>query len=148
LAFTNWKLTAPKISIEKSLQDYQVSAALDFSGGINIEYSESTQKRIGKSLKLYMESNSIGIIPKIEVQMSEFLKFFAQLSAGIESQGKEGLNIRPAFTYGYRLIITEELKLELSSSIGASNYLQVSFISGKFRVGIPLITGDVDLVRF
>lgn len=148
ITISNWKFGAPRFSVEKSLQDYQVSAAFDLSGGVNIEYSDSTSKRIGKSLKLYMENGSLGLIPKVEIQMTDFLRFFAQISAGIESHGKEGINIRPSLTYGYKLKITEELKLELSSSIGVSNYLQVSFISNKFRVGIPLITAEVDLAKF
>lgn len=83
ITISNWKFGAPRFSVEKSLQDYQVSAAFDLSGGVNIEYSDSTSKRIGKSLKLYMENGSLGLIPKVEVQMTEFLRFFAQISAGV-----------------------------------------------------------------
>lgn len=39
LSFTNWSLNAPKLSIEKSLQDYQISGSVDVTGGISIDYS-------------------------------------------------------------------------------------------------------------
>lgn len=106
IALNNWKFTAPKLSLEKSLSDYQISTTLDFAGGISLDYSESSQKRIGKSLKLYMENGSMGLIPRIEMQVSDVFRLFGQISVGVEAQGKEGVNLRPSLTYGYRLAIS------------------------------------------
>lgn len=44
--------------------------------------------------------------------------------------------------------MSEDLKIELASCIGSPNYLQLSFMSSKFRVGIPLLAAEVDLVQF
>jgi hypothetical protein len=148
LSVTNWNLNAPKISVEKSLQDYQISTTIEGNGSISLDYSDSNQKRVGKSIKLFMEKGSMGIIPRLELQVSESFRLFGQISAAIESQGSEGINLRPSLTYGYRLVVSEDLKVELASCIGSPNYLQLSFLSSKFRVGIPLITAEVDLVQF
>ena len=88
LSFTNWAINPPKLSVEKSLQDYQISGTIDATGGISIDYSDSSQKRVGKSLKLFMEQGSIGMIPRVEVQISDTFRLFAQISAAVESQGK------------------------------------------------------------
>lgn len=82
------------------------------------------------------------------MQISENFRLFGQVSAAIEAQSKEGINLRPSFTYGYRLMVSEDLKIELASCIGAPNYLQLSFMSSKFRVGIPLLAAEVDFAKF
>ena len=46
------------------------------------------------------------------------------------------------------MAVSEDLKIELASCIGNPNYLQISFMSSKFRVGIPLLAAEVDFARF
>lgn len=70
ISISNWKLSTPKVSVEKSFQDYQISGGIDFNGDISIDYSDSSQKKFGKSLKIFMEKGSLGLIPRMEVQMT------------------------------------------------------------------------------
>lgn len=40
--------------------------------------------------------------------------------------------------YGYRIKLMEEMKLELSSSIGTHSNFQVSIMTPKYKVAIPI----------
>ena len=88
ISVTNWKFNAPRIGIEKAFQDYQISASAAMNGFISIDYTESTSKKIGKSMKFMVERGSIGLIPKVELQVTDTFRIFVQISANIEDMGK------------------------------------------------------------
>lgn len=148
ISIVNWKFGLPKYGVQKSFNNYQISTVTDLNS-INFDYSESSSKKIGKSLKLFMDRGSIGLIPKVEFQVNPNLRLFIQLSTAFDFNHKENdISIRPSLTYGYKLIVSEDLKIELASCLGAPNYFQLSFISTKYRVSIPMITAETELIKF
>ena len=99
-------------------------------------------------MKFMVERGSIGVIPKVEVQVTDTIRMFVQFAANIEDMGKQGIKLQPSFVYGYRMTLNDDLKLEFSSCIGTPNYLQLSIINSKFRIGIPFIAADVSFTHF
>jgi hypothetical protein len=53
-----------------------------------MDYTESMSKRVGKSMKFMVERGSIGVIPKVEVQVTDTIRMFVQFAANIEDMGK------------------------------------------------------------
>lgn len=100
------ELGRPKFGIEKSFSHYQFSAVTDLYS-TNFDFTESNNRKIGKSLKLYMEKGSLGIVPKVEWQLNRNLRLFFQLSLALDVAPQDhNINVRPSLTYGYRLILT------------------------------------------
>lgn len=146
ICINNGKLGNPKIAVDKSFKDLQFSAITDISS-TNFEFSESNHKKWSRSMKVYIEGANLGVMPKVEWQMAERLRMFVQLTMGINfSTQEQNISIHPSLTYGYKLLLTEDLKLELASSIGYPNYFQVSLFSSKFRVSIPFATSDAGTI--
>lgn len=58
------------------------------NGFISMDYTESMSKRVGKSMKFMVERGSIGVIPKVEVQVTDTIRMFVQFAANIEDMGK------------------------------------------------------------
>ena len=111
VSLMGWNLGRPKFAIEKSFQHYQFSAVTDL-GSTSFEFSESNQRSVSKSLKLYIESGTLGIMPKVEWQMGENLRFFVQLSTGLNFKVQSNnINIHQSLTYGYKLMLNDDLKL-------------------------------------
>lgn len=106
VSFHNWHLTNPKVGLEKSFSQYQLSTATDFQS-LNIELGESSQKKIGRSLKLYMEAGSIGLVPRVEVEVNPALRIFLQMNLSLEfNQQESSINLRPSINYGYKLVLS------------------------------------------
>lgn len=53
VSISNFNLTRPKFSVEKSFSQFQFSAITDLAS-TSFEFSESNQKNLSKSLKLYI----------------------------------------------------------------------------------------------
>lgn len=54
----------------------------------------------------------MGLMPKVEWQMGPNLRFYVQLSTGLSFNSQEnGFNIQQSLTYGYKLILHQDLKL-------------------------------------
>lgn len=88
-------------------------------------------------------------MPKVEWQMGPDLRFFVQLSTGANfSLQDSSISLHQSMIYGYKLMLSNDLKLELTSSMGFPNYFQLSLSSSKFRVAIPLAAAEPDQSRF
>lgn len=58
------------------------------------------------------------------------------------------INISQALVYGYKLQLIDDLKIELTSSIGYPNYFQIGIINSKFRASIPFATSEGSTTNF
>ena len=82
--------------------------------------------------------------------MANHLKLFVQptlvfaLSGGQETN----INIQTSLAYGFKLLISDDLKLELTSSMGYPNYFQLAIINSKFRVAVPFATSEGSAAQF
>ena len=90
------------------------------------------------------------MVPKVEWQLNNHLKLFVQPTVVLGLNGGQdiNLNLQTSLAYGYKLIINEDLKLQLTSSIGYPNYFQVSIINSKFRAAIPFATSQGSPAQF
>jgi len=70
------------VGIEKSFNQYQLSMTTDFQS-LNIDIGESSQRKVGRSLKMYMESGSIGVVPRVEIEVNSNLRIFLQLNISL-----------------------------------------------------------------
>ena len=64
LVIHNMELGRPKFGVEKAFSHYQFSAVTDLYS-TNFDFTENNNRRLGRSLKLYMEKGSLGIVPKV-----------------------------------------------------------------------------------
>ena len=104
---------------------------------------------MGKSLRLYVEPGSLGVVPKIEWVLNNNLRMFVQPTIGLGLSGQEGnLNLQTSLAYGYKLLLLDDLKLEFTSSIGYPNYFQIGLINSKFRVAVPFATSEGTTGKF
>ena len=62
--------------------------------------------------------------------------------------GEGSINIQQSLLYGYKLVLTDDLKLEISSAIGYPNYFQIGLMSSKFRALVPFATSEGSAVEF
>jgi len=60
-----------------------------------------------------LEPGSIGLIPKIEWQVANNLRFFVQITSALSFGGKDNsnINISQALAYGYKLQLADDLRL-------------------------------------
>lgn len=111
ISLYNMELARPKLSVEKAFNQFQFAAITDF-GSTNFEFTESNSKPFSKSLKLYIEQGSLGVMPKLEWQMGPDLRFFVQLSTGINFNIQDSsLSMQQSMIYGYKLMLNNDLKL-------------------------------------
>ena len=75
------------------------------------------------------------------------LRFFIQPTTAF-GFADGSVNIQQSLAYGYKLILTDELKLEVTSSIGYPNYFQLALINNKFRAVIPFATSEGSMAEF
>ena len=79
----NLEFGIPKFGLDKSFNQFQFSAATDLNS-ISFDFGESSSKKVSRSIKLFMEKGSVGIVPKIEWEMGKNLRFFVQMSIGMD----------------------------------------------------------------
>ena len=148
LSFSNGQLNRPRVGIEKPFDNFQVVASTDLDS-MSLEFSESSQKSTGKSLKLFLQNNTLGVVPKVEWQLDHNLRFYVQLNLNMELNAREKqISLNNSLVYGYKLTLSNDLKLELTSTIGAVNYFQLSFVSNKYRASLPAVAPDVGFLRW
>jgi hypothetical protein len=64
ISIHNWEFGPPKVGIEKSFNSFQFSSVTDFRS-LSFDFAEGNHKKVSRSLKLYMEGGSIGLMPRI-----------------------------------------------------------------------------------
>lgn len=111
ISIANFDFTRPKFSVEKSFSQFQFSAVTDLAS-TSFDFSETNEKKTNKSLKLYIESGNMGVMPRVEWQINPNLRFYLQLSTGLNFNPQDGsINVQQSLTYGYKLVLHQDLKI-------------------------------------